>query len=327
MIKRKDALREMLTPISEQTRADQRAPKPAAKSGSLKAMGLSLQSLVDEAGEAQTLRAQLTTGDRVVDLAPELIEPSFVRDRLAEPNSNELDELRTSIAEHGQQVPILVRPSPDREGYYQVAFGHRRLEVLRSLAKPVKAIIRQLTDEELVVAQGKENLERRDLSFIERALFATRLEDHGFERSALMAALAVHKGNLSTMISVIRAIPESLIEAIGPAPKVGRPRWEQLAELLQAGFVDWRSIVDSDKFIALGSDARFDCVLSAAMPKRAGTDKQCVRGLDGDLVADVEQAKGRVKLTIDEKSTASFGSYLIGKLPEIYAAFQRRGDE
>ena len=326
MSRRKEALREMLAPISEQARADQRAPKPAAKSGSLRAMGLSLQSLADEAGEAQALRDQLTAGDRIIELAPELIEPSFIKDRLTAPNASDLDELRASIAEHGQQVPILVRPMPDRDGYYQVAFGHRRLEVLRSLSKPVKAVIRQLTDEELVIAQGKENLERRDLSFIERALFAARLEDHGFERPALIAALAVHKGNLSTMIGVVRAIPEPLIKAIGPAPKVGRPRWEQLAELLRRGFVEWHAIIDSHAFFVLGSDARFDHILSAAMPKREGGDKHYVRGIDGVLLAGVEHAKGRVKLTIDEKSTSAFGTYLIDKLPELYAAFQRHED-
>ena len=51
------------------------------------------------------------------------------------------------------------------------------------------------------------------------------LEDHGFDRSAVMASLALHKGNLSTMIAVARALPEQLIVAIGAAPKIGRPRW------------------------------------------------------------------------------------------------------
>jgi ParB family transcriptional regulator, chromosome partitioning protein len=325
-MKRKDALREMLAPISEQTRADQRPMKPMTKPGSLKAMGLSLQSLSDEADEAQALREQLAAGDRVVELDPNLIEPSFIRDRLTEPNGRELDELRASITEHGQQVPILVRPSPEREGYYQVAFGHRRVEALRSLDKSVKAIVRQLSDEELVIAQGKENLERRDLSFIERALFAARLEDRGFERSALIAALSVHKGNLSTMIAVVRAVPETLITAIGPAPKVGRPRWDHLAALLQAGSLDWRTLIASRDFLALDSDARFDYILRIARPKQPARQKQYVRAHDGRLVADIEQVKDQVRLTINEKSTSAFGAYLIGKLPELYEAFRRLGD-
>jgi ParB family transcriptional regulator, chromosome partitioning protein len=43
------------------------------------------------------------------------------------------------------------------------------------------------SDLERVVAQGKENSERRDLSFIERAAFAIYLEQRGFERSVILA--------------------------------------------------------------------------------------------------------------------------------------------
>ena len=53
MIKRRDALKEMLEPISEQTRAEQRHSKPVVQAGSLKAMGMSLQSLSEEANEAE----------------------------------------------------------------------------------------------------------------------------------------------------------------------------------------------------------------------------------------------------------------------------------
>ena len=269
----------------------------------------------------------MASGEHVVEIDPQFIEPSFISDRLREPHSNALDELRESIADRGQIIPILVRPIPQRAGFYQVAFGHRRLEVLRGLGRPVKAIIRHLSDEELVVAQGKENLERRDLSFIERSLFASRLEDRGFDRAALMAALAVHKSNLSTMIAIVRAIPEELITSIGPAPKVGRPRWEQMAALLRGGAVDWRTHIATDRFLSLGSDSRFECVLTAVKPKRDVRSKSYINDHDGQIVAEIVQAKNCVKLSIDENATSSFGSYLIDKLPDLYAAFKRRRDE
>jgi ParB family transcriptional regulator, chromosome partitioning protein len=43
------------------------------------------------------------------------------------------------------------------------------------------------SDLERVVAQGKENSERRDLSFIERAAFAIYFEQCGFEGSVILA--------------------------------------------------------------------------------------------------------------------------------------------
>src|SRR5690606_36556655 len=54
----------------------------------------------------------------------------------------------------------------------------------------VRAVVRDLSDTELVLAQGKENAERRSLSFIERAFFAKALIDHGFDRATAQAARA-----------------------------------------------------------------------------------------------------------------------------------------
>jgi ParB family transcriptional regulator, chromosome partitioning protein len=321
MNKRRDALKAMMAPIAAQPTSEEKSGRTPVRSGSLKAMGLSLQSLSQDADEARTLREQLAVGDHVVNLDPTLIDPSFVRDRLESVSAADFEAFEASIAEHGQQVPILVRPSSETDGRYQVAYGHRRLEALQRLGRPVKAIVKNLSDEQLIVAQGRENLERRDLSFIERALFAMRLEDRGFARSALTAALAVHKGNLSTMITVARSIPVELIAAIGAAPKVGRPRWEQLAELLVGAGDKWRETVASSRFASMDSDQRFAEVFAGA-----AKSKQIIKSKNGAPLAQIVQGKDRVQLTIEEKATPTFAAYLVEELPEIYAAFQRRSD-
>ena len=53
-----------------------------------------------------------------------------------------------------------------KEGFYQVAYGHRRVRATAILGIKVRAIVRDLTDAELVIAQGQENNARQDLSFI-----------------------------------------------------------------------------------------------------------------------------------------------------------------
>ena len=62
--------------------------------------------------------------------------------------------------------------------------------------------MRDLTDEQLVVAQGQENHERKDLSYIEKARFAFRLEQRFSRTTIIMAALSVYKSDLSNMLSV-----------------------------------------------------------------------------------------------------------------------------
>jgi ParB family transcriptional regulator, chromosome partitioning protein len=322
--KRRDALKAMMTPITALASEDQ-LPRTQVQTGALRAIGLSLEGLSKEADEAKALREQLATGAQVVELNPELIDPSFIRDRLDESRAA-VEELRASIAEHGQQVPILVRPSSERVGRYQVAYGHRRVDALKQIGRPVKAIVKHLSDEELVVAQGKENLERRDLSYIERALFAARLEDHGIGRVALMAALSMHKGNLSTMISAARAVPEELIIAIGPAPRVGRPRWEQLTELLRHSGESWRNVVAASDFETLDSDARFGRILRAVSPAQKTQTFQLITDSDGRGLARMERGSDRMRLTIEEHSVPAFGAYLVERLPEIYAAFRRQSE-
>ena len=108
------------------------------------------------------------------------------------------------------------------------------LELRRDFRIPVRAIVKALTDEELAIAQAKENLERQDLSYIERALLARQLEERQFDRAMIMGALGVDKGDLSRLLSVAHGVPADLILAIGPAPRIGRPRWVQLAELVKS---------------------------------------------------------------------------------------------
>jgi ParB family chromosome partitioning protein len=325
MNKRRDQLKAMMAPITAPpTPSEERSARPPVTSGSLKAMGLSLKSLSDEADEAQVLRAQLASGAQIVELDPNLVDPSFIRDRLDDVEGADFESFKVGLLEVGQQVPILVRPRTDAPGRYQAAYGHRRVAALRSLGRPVKAIVRELSDEELIVAQGKENTDRKDLSFIERALFAARLEDRGFTRAALMSALSVQKGNLSTMISLARDLPEELIVAIGAAPKIGRPRWEQLASLARQGDAKWREIVSDPTFPTLASDARFGRVLKALVRRPKRPTAHIVKSDDGKQVARVERAKDQIRLTIDNRHDPDFGPYLVDQLPEIYAAFKRR---
>ena len=67
-------------------------------------------------------------------------------------------------------------------------------------------MVRQLSDRELVVAQGQENSARADLSFIERARFALHLEVAGYDRETIISALSVDKTTVSRLISVASQI-------------------------------------------------------------------------------------------------------------------------
>ena len=301
------------------------APKQLVRSGAVGAMGRSLGKLAHAAEEA---RALIAAGDTIVEIDPGLIESSFITDRLGEP-SEEHAALVASIRDHGQQVPILVRPHPEKPGRYQVAYGHRRLRAAIEIGRPVRAVVRELSDPELVVAQGQENSARLELSYIERAMFAVSIEDRGFERDVIMAALSVEKTQLSRLISIGRAIPLKLVRLIGPAPKTGRPRWSFLAEQLASQNIDpiISRLADDRAFVSADSDARFAFFLAALAEKpRNNAEKESWSNDEGRQIATVQRGTGRTTFIVDEKAAPDFGAFLLQHLPRLYRDY-REGRE
>jgi ParB family chromosome partitioning protein len=286
-------------------------------------MGLEVGRLAEEAREATVLRQQLESGSAVVELAPDLLDPSFISDRLSRTADGDYRRLVESIRDSGQQVPILVRPHPSQAGRYQIAYGHRRREAALELGVPVKAVVRDLSDPELVVAQGKENAERRNLSFIERALFAAHLERQGFDRPTLNAALGVHTAEMTRFLAVAAAIPANIVHAIGPAPKAGRPRWMELAAHLErpATIQVVERLLEQASFRQLGTDRRFDAVLAALRQAAESAADEVLRNRSGDPVIRVERSGKMVKFTVDERLAPNLGQFVLQELPALVLRF------
>ena len=262
----------------------------------------------------------------VVELDTALIDPSPIADRLPI-TAEALQDLIATIRDNGQQVPILVRPHPEDAGRYQIAYGRRRLRACIELGRRVRAMVRSLSDQELVVAQGQENNARTDLAFIERALFAASLEEGGYARDTIMAALAIDKTGVSRLISTATKIPRDLIEAIGPAPKAGRDRWTELATRLEAsGALDKaRAAASRDGFAEKPTDERFALIFAATNPTRPATGSRAsaIKAADGKAIATFKEDASGITLSIAKGQVGDFGAYLAKALPQLYEAYTR----
>jgi ParB family transcriptional regulator, chromosome partitioning protein len=290
--------------------------------GPVRSMGLAFDKLEEE---SRALQDALAKGATIVELDPGAIDPSFVKDRLSGVVDEDFDALKRSIEEHGQETPILVRPHPDVEGRYQIAYGHRRLLAAVALGRKIKAVVRTLSDIELVVAQGLENSARRDLSYIERAIFAARLEDMSFDRDIIMKALSTDKTELSKLISVGRSIPEPIVESIGAAPKAGRRRWMTLAELLKTpkALRAAKVATKNPDFAHVDSDARFQQVLRAVSDiSNAKPVTSIWKTPEGDIAAKITRARRSLTVAIDQTRDTEFGEYVVAQLDGLYKAFQ-----
>ncbi|MGQ5720065.1 plasmid partitioning protein RepB [Pseudochrobactrum asaccharolyticum] len=321
---------ETVTPAVERS-AENPMRTAASRSGAVKAMGLSLADMSRELESAKQLSDSLAKGDQVVELDASLIDGSFVEDRLTrqETDDPEFLTLIQSLHQHGQQVPILVRPHPDKAGRFQAAYGHRRMRAAARLGMPVKALIKPLSDAELVLAQGKENSERRDLSFIERALFAQALIERGFERSVVQDALSLHKAEMTRFLQVAAAIPEQIIRAIGPAPKVGRPRWMQLAETLRDKVLlkQAQRIITEHEFTDAETDLRFQHLLQklthVEKTEASKPAEQKLQTANGESLGLLRLQQGRAQFDLQRHDAEDFAEYLAREMAELYEKYRQ----
>lgn len=82
-------------------------------------------------------------------------------------NEEKLNELKESIEKNGLLQPIIVKKAV--KGYYIIA-GERRYRAFELLGrKEIPAIIKEMTDEEMMVFAVLENLQREDLSALEES--------------------------------------------------------------------------------------------------------------------------------------------------------------
>jgi ParB family transcriptional regulator, chromosome partitioning protein len=327
MSKRTDTIRSLFTaPQVETLSADNsHAALPRVSSGSVRSLKDSFSGVERENDD---LRRQIESGALVIEVDPTLIDPSPVTDRFKDQDDASFEALKASIQQRGQEIPILIRDHPTAPGRYQSAYGHRRVRAARELGRPVRAVLRKLSDQDLVVAQGVENSAREDLSFIERAVFAMRLEDAGHERSIVQEALSIDRAEASKLLSVARSIPSDLIEAIGRAPKVGRGRWQSLSEAMKSSEAQKRAkgATESPGFSERESDARFLAVLSAASKvpseeKSSASAAQTIIAPSGQQIARVQQAGRDLKVILNRGTNAGFATFLVEQLPSLFETY------
>jgi ParB family chromosome partitioning protein len=280
--------------------------------------------------ENQELRDKIAAGATIIEIDPLLVDPSPVADRFRDDDASSDEVLKQSIAQRGQEIPILVREHPTAPGRYQSAYGHRRVRITRELGILVKAILKPLSDEELVVAQGLENGPREDLSFIERAMFAMHIEDAGHKRSVVQDALAIDRAEASKLITVAKAIPHDIVDAIGKAPKIGRGRWQTFSELLAdaAAVKRVRAAISDPAFAGRDADGRFLAAFSAASNPAAKHAPRTERAAailaaNGQRIAQVQHTDRELKLSIDKKVPASFADFLVEQLPHLFDTFSK----
>lgn len=160
-----------------------------------------------------TLEARTKSGSpyRELELSEIDIDPDQPR---REFDSEKLAELAASIKEHGLINPILVRILPG--GSYRLVAGERRFRAFKLLGRErIPAVIDQGEGvKEFLSKQLVENLQRADLSSMERSDAIVRLrDDHNLSIRELALRLGISKSAVQRSLD-IQALPEDLKQAL-----------------------------------------------------------------------------------------------------------------
>ena len=108
----------------------------------------------------------VTDNDKIVEIGLDEIKKNPYQPRTYF-NEEKLNELKESIEKNGLLQPIIVKKAV--KGYYIIA-GERRYRAFELLdRKEIPAIIKEMTDEEMMVFAVLENLHREDLSALEES--------------------------------------------------------------------------------------------------------------------------------------------------------------
>lgn len=132
-------------------------------------------------------------------------------------SEDELVELAESIRENGLLQPLVVRPAPGAEGRFELVAGERRLRAIRSLEwEDVAAVIREVSDETLLVLALVENLQREALNPLEEAEgYRTLADSFGLTQEEIAHSVGKDRSTVANMLRLLGLPPSvrKLLEA------------------------------------------------------------------------------------------------------------------
>jgi ParB family transcriptional regulator, chromosome partitioning protein len=257
---------------------------------------------------------------QTLDLPVDIIDANPFQPR-RQFNASEIESLAESLKEHQQLQPILVRRVGER---YQLISGERRLRATIFAGLPtIRAEVRVADDRLVAELAIIENLQRKDLNAIEKALsFKRYITEHKCTQDELAQRLKIDRSTIANMMRLLE-LPEIVTDAVqrdeitaGHAKallSLGSIK-EQVAALKKIQEEGW-SVRETEAQVAetLAKAAADEDGILGALPRRKASKSDQLASLERDLKmslgtrVDISQtSRGRGKITIHFTSVEEF---------------------
>ena len=219
-------------------------------------------------------------------------------------DDEELAELADSIRTKGLLQPIIVRPDASRGGYEIVAGERRWRAAQRAGIHQVAAIVRDLSDQEVLEVALIENVQRTDLNAIEEATgYSDLTERFGYTQEQLAEVIGKSRSHIANTLRLLRLpvavralVADGVLTAGHARALVGREDAETLAQRIVAQDLNVRAVEALVQSEGKAGEA-------GVSPSRRPSDKDAdTRAFEKDL-ADVLGLKVEIKPGPGESGT------------------------
>ncbi|MCR4440578.1 MAG: ParB/RepB/Spo0J family partition protein [Peptococcaceae bacterium] len=169
-------------------------------------LGRGLSALIPTESDA------LVKDEPVTEIKLELIKPNSFQPRKSF-DKDKLDELARSIQEHGVVQPVVVRPLGN--GEYELVVGERRLRACQQLLlEKIPAVVKDLSDRQMVEIALIENIQREDLNPVEEAAAYKRLmEEFDLTQEEVAQRVAKSRSFVANMLRLLK-LPQPVLEML-----------------------------------------------------------------------------------------------------------------
>jgi ParB/RepB/Spo0J family partition protein len=146
-----------------------------------------------------------------------------------------VESLAKSLARDGVLQPILVRPQPDKDGWWEIRAGERRWRAAKLAGLThIPAVIRSLDDVSALSVTIAENLQRQDLHPLEEAATIQLAFDRGYDAKAVAARLGksvVHIARRASLTTLCKEWRDEVLKADTEASRLSVAHLELVARL------------------------------------------------------------------------------------------------
>lgn len=276
-----------------------------------------LSQLMAEAGLGASEGRQAPS-DQTIPI--ELIRPNPLQPR-KDFDPEALQELADSLRKQGVLQPLIVRPALT-EGEYEIVAGERRWRAAQlANIHRVPAVIRSLTDQEVLEVAIIENIQRANLNALEEARGYRQLMDtYGHTQDAVAEALSKSRSHIANLLRLL-TLPEKIQDMVrSGALSAGHARAlitsADPVSLAQTVVAKGLSVRETENLVRMGRDKQ---ETGAKTPRPTVEKDADTRSLEADLSASLGM---RVQIAHEPGGEKGVISVRYGTLEELDALCQ-----